>query len=66
MDKQNNDWRNDFQLREDIESWFLSAEIFYHEMLNKKINFLEFESLKIELREHIFDYIKERENKNAK
>lgn len=66
MDKQNNDWRKDFQLREDIESWLLSAGISYQKMRNKNLNFLEFESSNLELREQIFDYIKERENKNAK
>jgi hypothetical protein len=66
MDKQNNDWREDFQLREDIESWLLSAGISYQKMRNKNLNFLEFESSNLGLREQIFDYIKERENKNAK
>lgn len=66
MDKQNNDWREDYLLREDIESWLLSAYIFYYEIFNKKTNFQEFLNSKLELREHIFDYIKERESKKCK
>lgn len=63
---ENNDLREDYQLKEDIESWLLDAEIFYQKMLNKNINFQEYVHLKIQLRKQIFDYIKERENKNAK
>jgi predicted RNA-binding Zn ribbon-like protein len=58
--------RKDCKLRADIEFWIDTAGKVNTLWLNDVYSFNEFQTIRTELRERIFNYIKKREGKNDK
>ena len=58
--------KKDYKLKSDIEFWIDTAGKINTLWLNDVYSFNEFQTIRTELRERIFNYIKKREEKNDK
>lgn len=58
--------KKDYFLKSDIEFWIDTAGKIHALMLNDVYSFNEFVTIRNELKERIFNYIKKREEKNDK
>lgn len=58
--------KKDYKLKSEIESWIDTAGKISTLWLNDVYSFNEFTTIRNELKERIFNYIKEREEKNDK